>query len=438
MICFKYIPMKISYSLIIGFLALFLNSCALMNSMGLNNKASWDKVEPTVPLDETAWKQAQSLNTEEAFVDYLSKFPFGKNKYEAKLQLQLMESESAWEKTKLANSEEAYKMFMRDYSGSKYNAEAFAKLTIIRQEETWNRTKILNTAEAYNEFILRFPISEHLQEAKNSYTSIQSESEWNRIKNFSNISIFENYLKSFPVSIFKDQVYAKIQSLNNTNNERAIASNSPSPNSNFRAKNVNLPKTEQKKIDQVEKKDLGTEKWFELSAINTADAYQSFLNQFPKHKFSSLAKKELALLDEQAWMRTKSADTKEAYENYQKDYPAGRYVKEAKKKSLDQEVKTILAGDYQSLPSMNKMEATPGSKLNEITIKNITGFTLVIIYSGPVSEKVEVKDGNTFIVKLPNGEYNITATLNSDLIGSFVGKEMLTGGKYETKFFLGY
>jgi hypothetical protein len=28
--------------------------------------------------------------------------------------------------------------------------------------------------------------------------------------------------------------------------------------------------------------------------------------------------------------------------------------------------------------------------------------------------------------------------LNSDVIGSFVGKENLTGGKYETKFFLGY
>ena len=115
-----------------------------------------------------------------------------------------------------------------------------------------------------------------------------------------------------------------------------------------------------------------------------------------------------------------------------------KYIKEAKKKSIDQEVETILAGNYLALPSMNQSESIPGSKLNEITIKNITGFTLVIIYSGPVSEKVEVKDGSTYVVKLPNGQYNITATLNSDLIGSFVGKEMLTGGKYETKFFLGY
>ena len=137
-------------------------------------------------------------------------------------------------------------------------------------------------------------------------------------------------------------------------------------------------------------------------------------------------------------MRTKTSNTKEAYENYQQVFPTGRYVKEAKKKSIDQEVATILAGDYQSLPAMNKSESLPGSKLNEITIKNITGFTLVILYSGPVSEKVEVKDGSTYMVKLPNGQYNITATLNSDVIGSFVGKETLTGGKYETRFFLGY
>ena len=137
-------------------------------------------------------------------------------------------------------------------------------------------------------------------------------------------------------------------------------------------------------------------------------------------------------------MRAKSVNTNEAYENYQKLFPTGRYFKEAKKKILDQEVATILAGDYQALPAMNKSESLPGSKLNEITIKNITGFTLTIIYSGPVSEKIEVKDGSMYVVKLPNGQYNITATLTSDVIGSFVGKENLTGGKYETKFFLGY
>lgn len=440
MICFKCIPMKINVSLLFAFLALFLNSCAMMTSLGLNNKASWDKNEPAVPEEETAWKKAQSINTEEAYVDYLSKFPFGKFKYEAKLQLQLMDTESAWEKTKLANTEEAYKVFMRDYSGSKYNAEAFTKLTKIRQEETWNRTKMMNTAEAYNDFMVRFPLSDHIQEAKNNYANIQSESEWNRIKDFNNVSIFENYLKSFPNSIFKDQVYAKILNLNTVGISRSSASNAiPTANNNGRSRNMILQKSEPQKLDSEGKiRDLGAEKWDELNALNTPEAYQSFLTQFPKHKFASLAKKELAILDEQSWMRTKSTNTKDAYENYLKIFPSGRYIKEAKKKSIDQEVETILAGNYLALPSMNQSESIPGSKLNEITIKNITGFTLVIIYSGPVSEKVEVKDGSTYVVKLPNGQYNITATLNSDLIGSFVGKEMLTGGKYETKFFLGY
>lgn len=50
--------MKVNISLFFGFLALFFNSCALMNSMGLNNKASWDKVEPAVPVEETAWKKS--------------------------------------------------------------------------------------------------------------------------------------------------------------------------------------------------------------------------------------------------------------------------------------------------------------------------------------------------------------------------------------------
>ncbi|MFZ4377335.1 MAG: hypothetical protein ACOYN9_13335, partial [Saprospiraceae bacterium] len=309
-----------------------------------------------------------------------------------------------------------------------------------RQEGTWNRTKMLNTAEAYSEFISRFPLSEYITEAKNNYSTIQSEAEWNRIKNFNNIAVFENYIKSFPNSVFKDQATAKVQTLNGNapaSNSMAIKAAVPPSETSRVQKNI-IRQNEPQKVEKPEKKDVGADKWFQANALNTIEAYQDFLKEFPKHKFSPLAKKELALFDEQTWMRAKSANTNEAYENYQKLFPTGRYFKEAKKKILDEEVATILAGDYQALPAMNKSESLPGSKLNEITIKNITGFTLVIIYSGPVSEKIEVKDGSMYVVKLPNGQYNITATLNSDLIGSFVGKENLTGGKYETKFFLGY
>ena len=433
--------MKINITLVFGLIAIIFNSCAVMTSMGLNNKASWEKPASNgISPEEALWKKVQSLNTEEAYVDYLSKFPYGKYKYDARLQLQLVDTESAWEKAKTANSEESYKVFMRDYAGSKYNAQAFANLTKIRQEDSWNRTKMLNTAEAYGDFISRFPLSEYIQQAKSSYASAQSESEWNRIKDFNNASIFENYVKSFPNSIYKDQATAKVQALNTnapSSNLMALKT-SVSPSENSRVQKNMSRLNEPQKAEKPENKDVGADKWFQANALNTIEAYQDFLKEFPKHKFSPLAKKELALFDEQTWMRAKSANTNEAYENYQKLFPTGRYFKEAKKKILDQEVQTILAGDYQALPAMNKSESLPGSKLNEITIKNITGFTLTIIYSGPVSEKIEVKDGSMYVVKLPNGQYNITATLSSDLIGSFVGKENLTGGKYETKFFLGY
>ncbi len=409
--------------------------------MGLNNKASWEKpVSNGISPEEALWKKVQSLNTEEAYVDYLSKFPYGKYKYDARLQLQLVDTEAAWEKAKTANSEEAYMVFMRDYAGSKYNSQAFANLTKIRQEDSWNRTKMLNTAEAYGDFISRYPLSEYIQQAKSSYASAQSEAEWNRIKDFNNVKVFENYVKSFPNSVYKDQATAKIQGLNsNAPSLNLMASKAPvSPSENSRVQKNMSRQMEPQKVEKPEKKDVGADKWFQANALNTIEAYQDFLKEFPKHKFSPLAKKELALFDEQTWMRAKSTNTNESYENYQKLFPTGRYFKDAKKKILDQEVATILAGDYNALPAMNKSESIPGSKLNEITIKNITGFTLTIIYSGPVSEKIEVKDGSMYVVKLPNGQYNITATLTSDLIGSFVGKENLTGGKYETKFFLGY
>ena len=310
--------MKINITLVFGLIAIFFNSCAVMTSMGLNNKASWEKPASNgISPEEALWKRVQSLNTEEAYVDYLSKFPYGKYKYDARLQLQLVDTESAWEKAKTANSEEAYKVFMRDYAGSKYNAQAFANLTKIRQEDSWNRTKMLNTAEAYGDFISRFPLSEFIQEAKSSYASAQSESEWNRIKDFNNASIFENYVKSFPNSVYKDQATAQVQALNtNAPSLNLMAfKTSVSPSENSRVQKNMSRLNEPQKVEKPEKKDVGSDKWLQANTLNTIEAYQDFLKEFPKHKFSPLAKKELALFDEQTWMRAKSTNTNESYES---------------------------------------------------------------------------------------------------------------------------
>ena len=176
---------------------------------------------------------------------------------------------------------------MRDYAGSKYNAQAFANVTKIRQEDSWNRTKMLNTAEAYDDFISRFPLSEYIQQAKSSYASSQSETEWNRIKDFNNASIFENYVKSFPNSVYKDQAIAKVQSLNsNTPSLNLMALKAPvSSSENSRVQKNMSRLNEPQKVEKPEKKDVGADKWFQANALNTIEAYQDFLKEFPKHKF---------------------------------------------------------------------------------------------------------------------------------------------------------
>gem|GEM_PF-1183587 len=433
--------MKGIYYVLLLFGACCLNSCAFMSKMGFYNPASWDKKETGVAAlqEDLVWKNAKSANNQDTYRSYLEQFPNGKFKYEARLQLQLMEADDAWARTLTTGTEEAYTLFMRDYSGSKYNAQAYEKLAQIRQKETWSRVMGINSSEAYTQFINRFPSSPYLPEASKKLADVKSEEEWTRIKNFNASNPFEQYLKTFPGSRHVAEAKAKILSLQSQDFSRApvIAYSERSSNRSKAASPPPAVPTEPRRPAEP-KEDLGEERYLAAEIANTPIAYQTFLKDFPRHKYALNARRQLAVFDEQAWMRIKGSSVKSDFENYLKDFPDGRYVREAKKKSIDQEVATILAGDYQALPGLNRKEVTPGAKLNEITIKNITGFNLVILYSGPVSERVEVPDGATLVVKLPNGSYQITASLNSDLIGNFVGKENLTGGKYETKFFLGY
>jgi len=54
---FQMYPMKISFTLFVVLMAFFFNSCAVMTSMGLNNKASWEKPKSNgISPEEALWK----------------------------------------------------------------------------------------------------------------------------------------------------------------------------------------------------------------------------------------------------------------------------------------------------------------------------------------------------------------------------------------------
>lgn len=92
---------------------------------------------------------------------------------------------------------------------------------------------------------------------------------------------------------------------------------------------------------KVNQDDPETVLWNEVQATNIIDDYQAYLTQYPKGKFSSLAKSNTKKLQEEAaneisrneepvWQSAEQTASEFDYQNYLKLYPKGRYTGLAK------------------------------------------------------------------------------------------------------------
>lgn len=138
--------------------------------------------------------------------------------------------------------------------------------------------------------------------------------------------------------------------------------------------------------------------------------------------------------DANAWKTAKAEDTMNGYKEYLKRYPKGRHVQEANKNIIDLEVASvILSGDYGHLPSSQKISYGRG-KNSTIHMTNSSGRTITILYSGVKSMKIILAAYQSRTIILPSSSYDVVAT--SPGVRSFYGTENLTGGEYESEYYI--
>lgn len=138
--------------------------------------------------------------------------------------------------------------------------------------------------------------------------------------------------------------------------------------------------------------------------------------------------------DANAWKTASSTNTIAAYQDYLKRYPRGKHVETANKKIIDLEVqKVINSGDYGYLPSSQKISYGTG-KYSTINLSSRCNQTITIMYSGVKSMKIVLSPYQSRKVVLPSGTYKVVAT--SPGVRSFYGTENLTGGDYESEYYI--
>ena len=138
--------------------------------------------------------------------------------------------------------------------------------------------------------------------------------------------------------------------------------------------------------------------------------------------------------DANAWKTAKAEDTMDGYKEYLKRYPKGKHVQEANKEIIDLEVASVmLSGDYGHLPSAQRVSYGSG-KNSTINLTNSSGRTITILYSGVKSMKIVLEAYQTRTIILPSSSYDVVATAPG--VRSFYGKENLTGGVYESEYYI--
>lgn len=139
--------------------------------------------------------------------------------------------------------------------------------------------------------------------------------------------------------------------------------------------------------------------------------------------------------EENEWQHALASTSPATIKNFMAQYPQSKYRKAAGKKLVDLEVDQLVAGNHDKLPPLEKVESNSSGN-NTVTIWNYTAYPMTVWFSGPHSEKGVLAAEEKMRFNLPNGHYRVVASVNRGSVSNYASTEELTGGEYESEFYI--
>lgn len=98
--------------------------------------------------------------------------------------------------------------------------------------------------------------------------------------------------------------------------------------------------------------------------------------------------------------------------------------------AIDAEVARILAGSHGAMPPLQAVQRQPaGSGAAEIRTQNQTPYVLVILYSGPTSQRLTLKPQESAQLPLAPGPYAVAAKVEgAGNVRPFAGRQDIAAG----------
>lgn|GEM_PF-1185371 len=349
------------------------------------------------------YERAIQTNSVTAYENYLNKYPNNKYKAYIEKRLETLYEDQAWNKAVSINSKNEYENYLRTYQTGKHVEIARNRLEKIEKQieldNAWNKTKYEDTINGYNLFLKSYPNSKYTFDAESQLRLLKETNDWKTAYDKNTISSYSYYLKNNPNGKFSETALIKLEELKEEENILPF--------------------------------------WNEIKKMDTYEGYSNFLRKYPNSSYSDLATAQMDRIENTDWNTALRLNTIKSFRDYIKKYPSGEYIDISEKKIIDLEVDKIFSGNYGRLPptSKNSYEKTT-SLTNSIELYNDTPYDLTIRYSGIQSEKVILSSQQRKTVIIKNGNYRVTASVNSARVQNYGGTENLTGGSYTSKYFI--
>lgn len=142
--------------------------------------------------EKAAWRNAEKINTINAYNGYLMKYPNGGYQYLAAAGIEILKLEKAWSRANKLGTVEAYRHFIRTNPDSEYNEEAEQRIVQIQKrialekakqiESEWQLAIKTNTAQAIESIMRKYPNSAHIAKASKYLEKLGKSAELDRIR----------------------------------------------------------------------------------------------------------------------------------------------------------------------------------------------------------------------------------------------------------------
>jgi hypothetical protein len=248
-----------------------------------------------------------------------------------------------------------------------------------------------DTDEAYTEFLERFDGTDHADTAKERLRKMREDGVWQKAATSGDYTDLRNY----------ERIYS------------------------YDGKYLAEAKAALAKV--------ADQQWLQLANSRSEPELQAFLAKFPETTNREAALTRIQQLhDDWDWVREQ--DKLEHYRAFASRFPQHAEAAWLEKRIIDLEVQAIAAGEFGTIP--NPEPVTIGGTMAQLEVKNDTGYTLTLLYSGRESRRLVVPVGATGTLELAPGDYHVAASVAAANVTNYYGTQSLQGAHYGSSFYI--